>query len=488
MRSIPPETGRRVAVVGAGPAGLTAAYYLRAAGHRVSVLEKFPEPGGMLRYGIPPFRLPRETVSFEIAEVFDPGVEFRPGVVFGKSATFLSLREEGFDAVFIATGAWRGQDLDIPGAGLRGVISGIDFLRDSADELTPVLKGEVVVIGGGNTAVDAALTALRCGSSSVTMVCLEPFDRLPAGRRGFDAVSAEGVNILFGYGVSRIIEKHGKASGVEVARCIKLFDESGGFSPVLEEQVEVFGADNVIIASGQKPDISFAAKEPGIEFSEGFISVDAERLETGSPGIFAGGDVIHLGGNVIGAIAAGKKAALSIDRFLGREGVCEDISSAGDRPRSFFMPGNLVINKGRVPEKEIDINLRRSCFDEVVLGYSTEDARIEASRCLQCDFRLKLGSNPSPPEEFLPFTSEHLGRVPESPGVYRLYDGGRNLVAIKGAPNLRQGLVEIIDEDHGVFWFDFQVSAMFSSRENELIRDHLRRYGSMPEQDLDDLF
>ncbi|MFO8089774.1 MAG: FAD-dependent oxidoreductase [Desulfatiglandaceae bacterium] len=487
-RSISPETGRRVAVVGAGPAGLTAAYYLGAASHRVTVIEKFLEPGGMLRYGIPSFRLPRSMVSFEIGEVFDSGVEFRPGVVFGESATFSSLREEGFDAVFIAIGAWRGRELNIQGAGLPGVIFGIDFLRDSADEPRPMLKGEVMVIGGGNTAVDAALTAVRCGSCKVTMVCPEPFDRMSAGRRGVEAASAEGVDILSGYGVSRIIEKYGKASGVEIARCITLFDEPDRFSPVLDDHVKAFGAEHVIIAVGQKPDLSFAAREPGIGFSKGFISVDAGSLETGLPGIFAGGDVIREGGTVIDAVAAGRRAARSIDRFLGGKGAYEEISSTGDRLRKFFITDARFADNRRALEKELDINIRRSCFDEVVLGYSAEEASIEASRCLQCDFRLKLGSNPSPPEDFLPFTREHVERVPEGPGVYRLYDGRRNVAAIKGTANLKQSLFDILDEDQGAFWFDFQESAMFSTRENELIRDHLRRYGSMPGEDLDDLF
>jgi NADPH-dependent glutamate synthase beta subunit-like oxidoreductase len=485
---VPPETGKRVAVVGAGPAGLAAAYSLRAAGHRVRVLEKFSQPGGMLRYGIPSFRLPRDIVSSEIATVFDSGVEFRPGVVFGESVTFSSLGEEGFDAVFIATGAGRGREPGIPGSDLAGVMFGIDFLHRAADGPPPVLEGRTVVIGGGKTAVDAALTAVRCGSWSVRVVCLEPLDRMPAGLGGPRAASAEGVEILSGYGVSRIIEQHGKAAGVRIAPCLTMFDESGRVSPVLDNHAETLEADRIIIAAGQQPDLSFVSEEPGITLSEGFISVDSESLETGSPGVFAGGDVVGAGGTVIDAVEAGGRAARSIDRFLGGKGGCEDISSAGDRPRSFFMPGAGFKNTGRVPEKERDRDTRRLDFDEVVEGYGAKEARIEASRCLQCDFRLKLGSNPFPPEEIHPFTLEQVEGVPEAPGVYRLYSRGRDVVAIKGTANLKQSLVDMLGAEEGVSWFDFQESALFSTRENELIRDHLRQHGSIPGEDLDDLF
>jgi formate dehydrogenase (NADP+) beta subunit len=487
-RPISLETGKCVAVIGAGPAGLTAAHDLRAFGHRVKVLERFSEPGGMLRYGIPSFRLPRGTVCSEIAEVFDSGVEFHPGVVFGESATFSSLREEGLDAVFIATGAWRARELDIPGSGLPGVMSGIDFLRDAADGPPPMLEGETVVVGGGNAAVDAALTAVRCGSCKVTMVCPERFDRMPAGQRGVDALSAEGVGIISGYGISRIVEKHGNAAGIEIARCKRIFDDEGRFSPVLDNPVEAVGADHIILAVGQKPDIAFTVEEPGIRLSKGYISVDADSLQTGLPGIFAGGDVVREGGSVIHAIEAGRRAARSIDRFLGGQGVLEEVFPAGHRPRSFFMPNRRFTGNVRTPEKERESDTRGLCFDDVVLGYSAEEARKEASRCLQCDFRLKLGSNSFPPDDVLPFNREQVGRVPERPGVYRLYDRQRDVVAIKGTANLKQALVDKLGEDHRAFWFDFEQSAMFSSRENEWIRDHLRHYGRLPGEDLDDLF
>jgi len=487
-RAVSPETGRRCAVVGAGPAGLTAACYLRVAGHRVTVLEKLADPGGMLRYGIPEFRLPRKTVSREIAEIFGAGVEFRPGVVLGEDTTFSSLREEGFDAVFIATGAWRSRHPDMPGSGLPGVIYGLDFLRAAADDVAPVLQGETVVIGGGNTAVDAALAAVRCGSRKVTVVCLEPFDRMPAGRRGRDALSAGRIDIRAGCGVSRIIEQNRKASGVEIARCISVFDKRGSFSPVLADALETLGADNVIVAAGQRPDVSFAAEEPGILVAEGFISVDELSLATGVPGIFAGGDVTRPGGTVIDAVAAGRRAAWAIDRFLGGQGVCEEISPTVRRPRTFLRLGTRVISIGRVAEKELDIDRRSSCFDDVELAYSEEQARVEASRCLQCDFRLKLHPNPAPQEEFFPFTGSHVARVPEGPGVYRLYDQQRDVVDVKGAANLKQSLFDRLDENHGVSWFDYQETEMFTSRENELIRDHLHRYGAMPGEDLEDLF
>jgi len=487
-RPISPETGKCVAVVGAGPAGLTAAYDLRAAGHRVKVIERFSEPGGMLRYGIPSFRLPRDTVCSEVGDVFDSGVEFHPGVVFGQSVTFSSLRQEGFDAVFIATGAWHARKLDIPGAALPGVMFGLDFLRDAADGPPPMLEGETVVVGGGNAAVDAALTAVRCGSCKVTMVCPEPFDRMPAGQRGVDARSAEGVDIISGYGVFRIVEKHGNAAGLEIAHCKRIFDDAGRVSPVLDNQVEALGANHIILAVGQKPDIAFTVEEPGIRLSEGYISVDADSLQTGAPGIFAGGDVVREGGSVIHAIEAGRRAARSIDRFLGGGGALEEVSPAGNRPRSFFMPDRRFAGNVRTREKERDRHLRGLCFDEVVLGYSSEEACMEAFRCLQCDFRLNLGSNPFPTDDVLPFNREHVGRVPERPGVYRLYDRQRDVVAIKGTANLKQGLVKMLDENHRAFWFDVQESALFSSRENELIRDHLRQYGRLPGEDLDDLF
>ncbi len=483
---VSPESGKRAAVVGAGPAGLTAAYYLRLAGHRVSVIERFPEPGGMLRYGIPAFRLPKEIVEGETALILKTGIEFRPGVVFGQDATFSSLREEGFDAFFLATGAWLPLYPGFEGAGLCNVMTGIEFLRQSAVGPRTLLEGETLVIGGGDTSVDAALTALRCGSSTVTVVCPEPLDQMPAGSRGIGALSAEGVAIRAGYGVRRIMEKDGRAAGVEIAHCVSFEHGRGDASPVLAGPVETLRGRNVIIAAGQVPDTSYAGEDPGIRVSEGFIAVEAAGLETGAPGVFAGGDAARRGGSVVSAVAAGRRAAVAIDLFLGGRGKLGENDFGGS---SFTWPGKLLPGRAREPEKEIDSVRRRSCFDEVFPGYNEIQARAEAGRCLQCDLRLKLRPNPLPPERILPFTVEDVLRVPEGPGVFRLYNAEHDVVEIKGAADLKENLSALLDQGCEALWFDYEECVMFSTRESELMRDHLRRYGSMPGlDDLDDLF
>ncbi|MFO7785815.1 MAG: FAD-dependent oxidoreductase [Thermodesulfobacteriota bacterium] len=471
------DTGKRAAVIGAGPAGLTAAFYLRRAGHGVTLFEARDLPGGMMRYGIPDYRLPVEVLDREVREILNLGVDFRPGRALGKDFHLEDLRGKGFDAVFLGVGAQESRKADIEGLDLKGVMWGLDLLGKVAGGDPPRLEGRVLVIGGGNTAVDAALTLARSGALEVTMACLESREQMPAHAGQLEVLQSAGVRLMPSWGPYRILGSGGRVTGVELVRCTGVFDIKGEFSPAFDEEVvKQLEVDQVILAIGQRPDLSFLREGGPIRVDRGLIVVNGDTQETGMPGVYAGGDAAAVPGSVIHAVAAGRRAAAAMDRALGGSGETDKPLIARVRPGPRLGREDGFAGRAREP------------LPGVESGYDADAARREASRCLQCDLRLLMGRNPAPPQKRLPFNQEAIAQVPESEGVFRLIDRDQRIVAIKGVADLRKSLMQELGDNDEAALFDYQEDKMYSKRESELIQQYLQEHGEMPGGFDDDLY
>lgn len=327
------NSGKKVAVVGSGCAGITAAADLRKAGHDVTIFEALHEFGGVLRYGIPPFRLPRKFLDRELNNLKDMGVKFEKNVIVGKSITLKQLKDDGFDAIFICSGAGLPKMMNIPGENLNGVFSANEFLTrvnlmgaNLETNATPLKVGKsVAVIGGGNVAMDAARTAVRVGFETVYIVYRRTENELPARLEEIRHAKEEGVKFIFLHAPHEIIEKDGYVSGMEF-EVMELGepDESGRRSPIGTGNYKLLDVDTVIVAlgTGPNPIIQKSASSDGIDFvvdRRGYFVVDEETRETSIPTIFAGGDVAPVGAsNAINAMGAGKKAAKAINDYLSK--------------------------------------------------------------------------------------------------------------------------------------------------------------------------
>ncbi|ASJ14633.1 NAD(P)-binding protein [Thermococcus radiotolerans] len=417
MPEIPPSTGKRIAVVGGGPAGLACAYYLRTMGHEVTIIEAMPELGGMMRYGIPPYRLPRDVLDKDIATVINTGIEVKTNTALGRNVTLEELREK-YDAVFLGVGAWRSRKMGIPGEELEGVMHGIEFLRKVNMGEKVELGERVIVVGGGNTAMDVARTALRLGAK-VTVVYRRSKAEMPANEREVEEAMEEGVEFMFLTNPVMIIGD-GKVEEVELIKMrLGEPDASGRRRPIPIEGSEfTVKADNVILAIGQYCDEEFL-KSLGIEARRGKALVDEVTLQTSVPGVFAGGDLVLGPSTVIESIATGRRAAIMIDLYLkGKlekakavltepEKHIEEVLSDDDLYRVLFdlRPYNHwkkvtekdyehVERKPRAKVKLLDPEKRKRTFDEVEPVLTEEQVLEEAQRCMSCGcmevFRCKL--------------------------------------------------------------------------------------------------
>ncbi len=367
---MPKETGRKVAIVGAGPAGLTAAYELACLGHSVTVFDSAAEPGGMLRWGIPAFRLPTPVVAQTVAMLEKMKVRFECGRTLGRDLDLDRLERE-WDAVLLATGGGSAARLNIPGEDQAGVYHGLDLLRQVREGKAPKVGSRVIVIGGGNTAVDAALTCRRLGASEVTLVCLEEEGRMPAFPAEIREALEEGVKITDCHGARRIISDGGGFS-LELSRCLSLHDESGRFSPKLDDACDLApSADTVVVAIGQKPD-SFS------------MPADPLTLQTERPKIFAAGDAVTGPSSVVEAMAQGREAAVSIHRLLSGEGLRWGRAYwSGAYITDFPIDRSKAIVRGRGEEPRLPA-AARTLHTEVETAMTEENARREAERCLNC--------------------------------------------------------------------------------------------------------
>jgi NADH-quinone oxidoreductase subunit F len=378
--------GTKIAIVGSGPAGLTAAFYLAQAGHSVTVFEALPVLGGMLAAGIPEYRLPKARLSEEIDVIRSLGVEFRANTALGRDFTVEGLREQGYQAVFLAIGAWQDQKLGIPGEDKEGVMQSLDFLRRVNTGWDPGFGGRsIAIIGGGNAAVDVARSALRLGAKEVNIVYRRRKDDMPAIRQEVVDAEREGVRIMPLVAPLAVVG-NGRVEGLRCQRmALGDFDASGRRRPVvLADSEYVLAADFVISAVGQAVDAKSAGAATGVERRRGgtFV-VDPETLATSVAGVFAGGDCVTGADTVIGAIAQGKKAAIAIDKFLGGSG-----NLVADLPHERANSGP-IIEERLAREKMPVLAPDKRCADwsEVELGFDLEQAVAEATRCLRCDVK-----------------------------------------------------------------------------------------------------
>jgi NADPH-dependent glutamate synthase beta subunit-like oxidoreductase len=374
-------TGKTVAVVGAGPAGLTAAYDLRRQGQAVVVFEAESEPGGMLRWAVPEFRLPRRILERELGRLVQLGVRFECGAVLGQDVSLGHLTSQ-YDAVLIATGCSRPQTLGIVGEDAADVRYALPFLKAARAGEPPVVGRKVVVIGGGDVAVDCAQTALRLGAAQVAVISLEAESALPAHPNVVGSAKAEGIIFRGSWGPQEIVVEDGRIQGVRLKKCISVLDADFRFMPVYDVcQTDVETADTVLIAIGQKADLGCLA-ECGIDSAQG-LACDPLTLETSLTSVFAAGDVGTGPSSVVHAMAGGRRAAESIWRYLRGEDLRFGRSYAGPYETEFAIDTSRASAVNR-SENPLGGFKGRGDFNEIEMPFTEESARREAARCYSC--------------------------------------------------------------------------------------------------------
>lgn len=397
-----PDTGKKVAIVGAGPAGLSCAFFLRRLGHSVTIYEMMPKLGGMIRYGIPEYRLPKEVLQWEIDGILKMGIDAHTNVRLGRDFELGSLVAAGFDAIFLGIGAWRDYDLGVEGENLKGVYTGISFLTQFAkkqqgdaptEEPIPIGK-HCVVVGGGNTAIDCVRTLRRLGVNDVSILYRRTRKEMPANMVEIEAAEHEGVNFHFLAAPTRCIgDENGRVKQIEFLKMeLGEPDASGRRRPVPVEGSEtIMEADMVISAIGQGPDVSFV--KDGKRLSDLKITrwstidaLDPETLQTNIPYVFAAGDAYTGASLVVEAIGGGRRAARSIHLYLsGKEVTAPEKSLYKEHiPESIFESVEGVTKKARTPMPELPVEERIKSFVESDLVISEKDAVYEAGRCLNC--------------------------------------------------------------------------------------------------------
>lgn len=376
----------KVAVIGAGPAGMTAAYYLAEKGYPVTVFDRQSSPGGMLKYGIPSFRLEKDVIDAEIEALRRLGVEFKCNVDVGKDVTISQLRDQGYKAFYIAIGAQKGRRVGVEGEDLEGVNIGLDFLRSVNSGKAEPVKGKAVVIGGGNVSLDAARSALRLGASRVDIVCLEKRDEMPTVEDEKEETLGEGIQINNSWGPARFIGENGKLTGVVFKRCVSVYDENGRFAPVYDEnETMTMDCDEAYITIGQAMDWGDLLKGTKVQFGRGNTMKVAETsFQSDEPDIFGGGDCVTGPKIAIDAIATGKSGAISIHRFLRNE----DLLIRRERE---YKPVNKDTadfagfdKKPRQRPAAADYSKAAKTMKDLRTDFTEEQLKKEADRCLGC--------------------------------------------------------------------------------------------------------
>jgi NADPH-dependent glutamate synthase beta subunit-like oxidoreductase/ferredoxin len=392
-----PEKGKRIAVIGAGPGGMTAAYYLALKGYGASVFEALPVAGGMMMLGIPRYRLPREVIDREVAMLEDLGVEFLFNMRYGRDITLEGLKKEGFDAVFLAIGAHQSFKLNIPGeTEFPQVIEAVDLLRRVAlgDRRAP--GKHAVIVGGGNVAIDAARTCLRLGSDEVTIAYRRTRAEMPADVEEVEQAEDEGIHMSFLTIPKAIVGRDGRITGLECirAKLIKKDDSERLFPVPVEGSEFVIASDTVISAIGQRIDLEALRDLKGLKWTRRqTIQANTVSMETSIPGVFAGGDAVTGPATVVEAIGAGKRAAEAIDRFLSGipQPKMPPVPVRRSRVEWMEVPATTKMTLRRPEMPLLNLERRRTTFQQVELGYTENVVREEARRCLRCDICLRCG-------------------------------------------------------------------------------------------------
>ena len=385
-----PEKGaqrpEKIAVVGAGPAGLACAYFLTVDGYQVTVFEKQKKLGGMLTLGIPSFRLGKEVVNAEIEIFKELGVEFKEGVEVGKDITLPELRQQGYKAFYVAIGAQAGRNLGLEGENAEGVMSGVDFLRkvNLGEELK--LEGPAIIIGGGNVAIDVARTAKRIGASKIDMFCLESREEMPALEEEIEEALSEDIAINNSWGPKKILVENGRVVGVEFKKCISVFDENKRFAPRFDENTtKVVEAGNVLISVGQGIDWGGLLKDSKLELNPNkTIKADPITFQTGEKDVFAGGDALTGPKFAIDAIALGKQGAISIHRYVHGDSltICREKEYRAFDKENIDMEGYDRLPRQRA--LHVEGSKAKETFKDLRITFTEEQVKKETERCLSC--------------------------------------------------------------------------------------------------------
>lgn len=489
-----PDTGKKVAIVGSGPAGSTAAYYLSVMGHQVDIFERESMAGGMLRYGIPDYRLPAEVLDNEMEMLKSLGINFHLDHRFSGSNWTNELESQGFDAILIAVGVSGSKNLAVENSELEGIYPALEFLKRAKLSQQPKLDGKVMVIGGGNVAIDAAMTSVRLGADSVDLVCLESRSEMPAHEWEIRQAEEEEVEIHHSWGIKRFLSDNGKVVGVELKRCTNVFDSHGKFVPQYEEnETSQITAKHIIVAVGQQIDSDIPHDlMDSFQSSGQTVQID-DNMSGGKPGVYAAGDVIRGPSSIVDAIADGRQVAEKIDIHLGGTGFA---ASDNIRTETEIPNANFPVEAFREHRQDGDSVIeetRRSGFGVLQQTLTEQQARTEAKRCLQCFIRQRVSPAVLPPEFWQPLNHEALAIVPETEGVVQLLNDDKKVIGIMGAQNLRLCLQECLENPGDARLFTYEEDAMYTKRESELIQQHLQKYGELPGSgtggdDLDDLY
>lgn len=378
----------KIAIIGAGPAGLSCAYYLALTGYKPTIFEKNEEPGGMLRYGIPSYKLEKDLLAAEIDVIRKLGVEIRCGVEIGKDITIEELREQGYKGFYVAIGCQRGRKPGITGENAKGTYAAVDFLREAGAKESFALEGDVVVVGGGNVAIDAARISSRCVDAKISMFCLEQRENMPASKEEIAEALEEGIELNCGWGPKEVLEEDGKVAGVVFKKCIRVLDEQGRFSPEYdEEQTVTISCKHVIFSVGQA--IEWGNMLDNLDLKRrpnGGALADKLTYQTSEPDIFVGGDVYTGPRFAIDAIAAGREGAISLHRY-----VHENCTLTIGRNRRDFVEldkNNISVDsydtsKRQIPAKA-DEKAQAATFRDLSHSLTEEQVKAETSRCLSC--------------------------------------------------------------------------------------------------------
>jgi len=535
-------SNNKIAIVGGGPSGLSAAYYLAQKGYSITIFEAEPEIGGMMRYAIPEYRLPLSALNNDLRKITEhPNITIKTDSRLGRDFTTESLKEQGVKAILIAIGAQSPKKI-LEDKISAPVLWGIDFLKDIRHgKMKPseFKNKNVLVIGGGNVAIDVALSAKRLGAEKVQMVCLESRDEMPAHEWEIAQALEEGITLNCCWGPKNICQfapegtptdttgrspdGHRDELTLEVIQCTSVFNETGRFNPAFNENVcDKFQGNIIIIAIGQVPKFvpegtptNTDGRSPDGHRDElnpnRTVKVDETTLATNVQGIFACGEVAHNPLSIIESIADGIKAAENIDKYLGAAlpNMTGEPRPAGRgdgviNPPIAIPKANPYLGRDesfagyqRIKMPCITLSQRINNFDPVETGFNDQQAKEEAGRCLQCDLRLNISPVIFPPElsktgavkEDLAFTEELIKQVPAKEGVYILLNENKETILIKGAINLQEALLEQVNNNKAKF-FHYETDPMYTKKESELIQAYLAKYGKLPSggDELDDLY